>query len=166
MKNIKLRAVCNDDANFLHLIMNDNTILDALNEVPTQLCDWIDAISEWSKDNDEEDYIICDDKTPIGWIGINNLESTDRVAYIKLVAILPNYHNKGIGHYSINQIIEMLRKRNYSKIMLYTDQENHKAQSCYRKCGFEVTEMFTEEMSNGKIVPRCKMELVLYGIGG
>ena len=161
MNNIKLRAVSSADAQFLFSIMNLDAILNALNEVPTQLDDWMGAIKEWSRDDDEEDYIICDGETPIGWLGINGLSSADKVAYLKLAAVLPNYHNKGIGYSAISQVIEMLRQRNYSKIALYTDQDNKKARACYSKCGFEITETVTEEVSNGKIVPRCIMELVL-----
>ena len=161
MNNIKLRTVSDADAPFLAFIMNIETVLDALNELPTQLEDWEDAINEWNNDNDEEDYIISDGETPIGWLGINNLESDDKVAYLKLAAILPDYHNKGIGCYAISQVIEMLRKRNYLKVALYTDQENCKARACYSKCGFEVTETFIEDMINGKTVVRCKMELML-----
>ena len=161
MNNIKLRAVSDGDAQFLTFIMNTDSVLNALNELPTQLEDWVDAIKEWSKDNDEEDYIITDGEIPIGWLGINSLESADKVAYLKLAAILPDHQSKGIGHYAITQILEMLKKRNYLKVVLYTDRENHKAGACYRKCGFEVTETFIEEMSNGKTVARCKMELTL-----
>ena len=161
MENVKLRAVSDADAQFLCSVMNTDTILDALNELPTQLGDWIVAIKEWSRDDDEEDYIISNCETPIGWIGINGLSSADKVAYLKMVAILPNYHNKGIGHYAISQVIEMLRQRSYLKIALYTDQDNHKARACYSKCGFEITETLMENMSNGKIVARCKMELTI-----
>ena len=161
MNNIKLRAVSDGDAQFLTFIMNADSVLNALNELPTQLEDWVDAIKEWSKDNDEEDYIITDGENPIGWLGINSLESADKVVYLKLAAILPEYHNKGIGRYAINQIIETLRQRKYLKVALYTDQENYKARACYSKCGFEVTETFMEEMANGKTVARCKMELDL-----
>lgn len=160
MNDIKLRAVSAADAQFLTFIMNTDTVLNSLNELPTKLEDWMDAIKEWSKDNDEEDYIISDGETPIGWLGINGLESADKVAYLKLAAILPNYHNKGIGYYAISQVVEMLRQRNYLKMALYTDQENYKAKACYSKCGFEVTETFMEEMANGKTVARCKMELI------
>ncbi len=161
MNEIYLRAVTDADAQFLLSIMNTETILNALNEVPTQLGDWIDAIKEWSRDDDEEDYIISDGETAIGWVGINGLSSDDRVAYLKLAAIIPDYHNKGIGQYAIGRVIEMLKQRNYAKVVLYTDQDNLKARACYRKCGFEITETLTEEMSNGKIVARCIMELAL-----
>ena len=161
MNNIELRAVSDADAQFLTFIMNTESVLNALNELPTQLEDWKDAIKAWSKDSDEEDYIICDDETPIGWLGINNLESTDRIAYLKLAAILPDYQNKEIGRYAITQVIEMLRQRKYLKVLLYTDLENYKARACYSKCGFKVTETFMEEMANGNTVARCKMELNL-----
>ena len=162
MNSIMLRTVSDADANFLTLIMNTDSVLNALNELPTELEDWVNAIKEWSNDNDEEDYIICDGETPIGWLGVNGLESADRVAYLKLAAILPNYHNKGIGSYAISQVVEMLRQRNYLKMALYTDQKNDKARACYSKCGFEVTETFMEEMANGKTVARCKMELIFH----
>lgn len=161
MANIKLRTVSDTDAQFLFCIMNHETILNALNELPTHLKDWADAIHEWSRDADEEDYILCDGNTPIGWLGINNLSSSDKVAYLKLAAILPDYHCKGIGQYAIRQILEMLRQRNYTKAALYTDLDNHKAQACYRKCGFTIVETFSEEMANGKTVARCKMEVTL-----
>ena len=161
MNNIKLRTVTEADAQFIYFIMNIDTVLNALNELPTKLEDWVEAIKEWSKDNDEEDYIISDGEIPVGWLGINSLESTDKVAYLKLAAILPDYQNKGIGCYAISQVIKMLRQRNYLKVVLYTDQENYKAKTCYSKCGFEVTETFMEEMANGKTVARCKMELEL-----
>lgn len=159
--NIKLRAVCDKDAPFLFQIMNSESILDALNELPTQLCDWEDAIKEWSKDDDEEDYIICDGESPIGWIGINNLSSNDKTAYLKLVAILPTHHNRGIGQNAVCQVIDMMKQKGYSKIALYTDLDNHKARACYSKCGFKIIDTLEEEMSNGKTVPRCIMELKL-----
>lgn len=87
MNNIRLYAVCDDDVRFLHYIMNIDIVLDSLNEVPTQLCDWTDAIKEWNHDDDEEDYIIKDGETPIGWLGINGLSSEDKIAYLKMAVI-------------------------------------------------------------------------------
>lgn len=161
MNNINLRAVSDTDAEFLCTVMNTDTILKALNELPTQLADWVDAINAWRSDDDEEDYIIVSSETPIGWIGINGLSSTEKTAYLKLIAILPNYHNKGIGHHAINQVVEMLRQRGYSKMVLYIDRDNHKAQACYSKCGFEITDTLMEKMSNGRLVDRCKMVLTI-----
>ena len=96
MNNIKLRAVSDGDAQFLTFVMNTDSVLDALNELPTLLNDWVDAIKEWSKDNDEEDYIITDGEIPIGWLGINSLESADKVAYLNWWPYCPNTITKGL----------------------------------------------------------------------
>ena len=64
--DIKLQNVREEDAEFLYRFMNDKDILDALDEIPTQFSDWVDAISAWNCDPDEEDYIIFDENTPIG----------------------------------------------------------------------------------------------------
>jgi len=159
--NIKVRSVSDIDAGFIFAVMNNEAVLDALNEIPTQLRDWQDAIGEWNRDSDEEDHIICYDGTPVGWFGINGLDSDDRTVYLKLIAILPEYHGKGIGQYVIGEAVQRLRQRGYLKIALYTDRDNRKARACYSKCGFEVMEYLTEEMSNGKTVERVKMGLML-----
>ena len=156
---VKILNVSENDAQFLNVLMNDKNILDTLKEVPTKIDDWIDAISVWKGDPDEEDYIIFDEKTPIGWLGINGLSSEDKTAYIKMIALLPQFQNKGIGSYVVNQCVDGLKSRKFKKIILYTDKSNLRAQKCYEKCGFKVTDEFTEKMSNGDIVERCKMEI-------
>ncbi len=161
MNGVTLHAVTDNDADFLFSIMNIDSVLEALNENPTQLFDWTEAVRAWSEDDDEEDYIIRDGETQLGWIGINGLSSADRVAYLKAVVVLPDYQNKGIGQYAVAHVLDMLRQRKYTKAALYTDQSNHKAQACYHKCGFRIVETFEEEMANGKTVARCRMERVL-----
>ncbi len=159
--NIRVQPVREGDADFLYRIMNDRAILDALDEVPTQRSDWVDAISAWNFDPDEEVYIILEDSTPIGWLGINGLLSEDKVAYLKMIGLFPQYQNKGIGTYAIKQALDMLRARGYAAVALYTNESNRRAQSCYRKCGFQVSEQFAEEMANGNLVQRYKMVLTL-----
>lgn len=158
--NIRIQNVCENDAEFLCRIMNDKNILDALDEIPTQFSDWVDAISAWDRDPDEEDFIIFDENTPIGWLGINGLLSEDKVAYIKMIGLFPQYQNKGIGTYAINRSLGMLRSRGFTAVALYTNQSNSRAQNCYMKCGFKITEKFVEKMANGKFAERYKMELV------
>ena len=159
--NIRVLEVCDSDAQFLCRLMNDKNILDALNEVPTQFSDWTDAISAWNDDPDEEDYIIFDEKTPVGWLGINGLLSEDKSAYIKMLAFLPQYQAKGLGPRIVNWCLNILRARKYETVILYTNQNNVRAQKCYAKCGFKVTEELSEEMSNGDIVERYKMGCTL-----
>lgn len=46
MKNIKIIAVSENDAEFLQKLMTDETVMTVLNEIPTTLSVWIDAIKE------------------------------------------------------------------------------------------------------------------------
>ena len=158
--NVRIRNVCEDDAEFLHRIMNDKNVLDALDEVPTQLNDWINAISAWNCDPDEEDYIIFDEKLPIGWLGMNGLLSEEKIAYIKMIGLLPQYQSRGVGTYVINHFLDTLKSRGFAAVALYTNQNNYRAQRCYMKCGFQVCEELVEEMSNGNHAKRYKMEIV------
>ena len=155
--DIQIVEVNKTDAPFLSELMNSKEILDALKEVPTRPEDWVEAISVWGNDPDEEDYIIFDGDTPIGWLGINGL--LDKTAYIKMLAILPQFQNQGVGSHVVNLCVENLKSRKFEKVVLYTDKSNLRAQKCYEKCGFRVTETLTETMSNGEAVPRYKMEL-------
>ncbi len=161
MNNIKINKVGKSDAQFLYDLMNNESIMTVLNEVPTVINVWVDAIIEWERDSDEEDYIIFDELIPIGWLGINGLSSKDKKAYIKVIALIPFYQKRGIGQYVINQIKENLKLRGYVSIGLYTDQSNVQAQHCYSKCGFDVTDKTVQKMSNGAIVRRYKMEITL-----
>ena len=158
--NIRIQNVCEDDAEFLHRIMNDKSILDALDEIPTRVNDWVDAISAWNCDLDEEDYIIFDENTPIGWLGINGLLSEDKIAYIKMIGLFPQYQNKGVGTYVINQFLRILKSRGFAAVALYTNQNNYRAQKCYKKCGFRIVEESIEEMANGNLTKRYKMEIL------
>lgn len=158
MKNLKIIKVNERDAQFLQELMNNESVMAVLNEVPTTLNVWIDAIIEWKQDIDEEDYIIFNESTPIGWLGINGLSAEEKKVFIKMIALLPQYQNSGIGQYVLNEIIESLRIRGYVSIGLYTNQSNIQAQQCYLKCGFDVTSVIEQKMSNGTVVKRYIME--------
>lgn len=161
MRNIKLNWVEKDDAQFLHNLMNNESVMAALNEVPTTIGVWMDGIAEWEQDTDEEDYIIFDESTPIGWLGINGLSSEEKRVYIKVIALIPSYQKRGIGQYVVHQMIEDLKMRGYVSLGLYTDQSNIQAQRCYSKCGFDVTDKTIQNMSNGAMISRYKMERTL-----
>ena len=160
MENISIREVEGKDADFLFNLMNNESILNSLNEIPSSLDNWQRAITEWNKEH-EEHHIIFDNNIPIGWLGINNLSSQDKQAWIKIIAILPRKQGLGIGPYVINQLNENLKLRGYKSIALYTDRSNVNAQKCYQKCGFVITDTPIKKMHNGKYVERYKMEVRL-----
>ncbi len=161
MEKIKLVIANNDHVEFLTALMNDPDILKSLREVPTTAADWAEAIPLWTDDPDEEDYIVCDGDQPIGWLGVNELISEAKAVSLKMAAMLPEYQHKGIGTYAIKQLIENLQSRGFSKMVLYTDQDNFPAQNCYKKCGFSISGELTDTMSNGETVKRYIMELSL-----
>lgn len=161
MKNININKVKSSDAQFLHTLMNNGSIISVLNEVPTTVDVWSDAIDKWEQDDDEEDYIIFDEDLPIGWLGINGLSSAEKKVFIKIIVLLPNYQKRGIGQYVIHQTKENLKSRGFLSIGLYTNQSNIQAQRCYSKCGFEVTDEIVQKMSNGEIIHRFKMECII-----
>ena len=161
MTNIKIQEVQFKDAEFICRLMNNESVMDSLNETPTTVTDWECAIGEWKQDSDEKDYIIFFDKTPIGWIAINGLDSKNQKAFIKMLAVLPEYQGRGIGQYAVRWIVENLKQMKFTSVALYTDEVNLKAQNCYSKCGFVITESLVDKMSNGRDVRRYKMELCL-----
>ena len=158
MNKIRIAEVESKDAEFLYELMNNEAVMAVLNEVPTTVDVWKEAVAEWKQDDDEKDYIIFEDASPIGWLGINGLAAKDKTAYIKMIALLPQYQNNGIGQYVIDQAIEKLRSMGYTIVGLYTDKSNIKAQRCYLKCGFEIKNETEQKMSNGKVVKRYRME--------
>jgi ribosomal protein S18 acetylase RimI-like enzyme len=158
LKNTEIRQVIQNDALFLQQLMNNEQVMAILNEVPTSIDIWADAIDEWANDPDEEEYIILDEGMPIGWLGINGLSSVSKQVFIKIIALLPTHQGYGIGQYVMNDIMENLRLRGFTSLGLYTDCSNASAQHCYHKCGFEITQKIEQQMSNGTIVKRYKME--------
>ncbi|MBR3494031.1 MAG: GNAT family N-acetyltransferase [Clostridia bacterium] len=159
--SISIRPVCIDDAGFLCDLMNCPPVLQSLNEVPTGLQDWADAIREWNSDEDEEDYIILENGTSIGWLGVNGFLNGDKTVYLKMAAMMPNRQRHGFGTCAIRELMTDLKRRGFERMILFTDQDNLTAQACYAKCGFRIAESLVETMSNGKDIQRYRMESCL-----
>lgn len=161
MNNIEIKKVKPTDAEFIHQLMNDDLILKCFNEIETKIELWEDAIKNWETDVDEENYLIYQNSKAVGWIGINGLVSEAKHPFIKVIALLPKYHNQGIGSFVIKKMLNNLKLRGYKFISLYTDCSNKFAQSCYKSCGFKITQKVNQKMGNGLIIERYKMEVEL-----
>lgn len=157
MGHIEIRSVSDDDAEFLFQLMNEPTVMKDLNEVPTKKQDWEEAVSAWSEDADEEGYIVLSSGRPIGWFAVNGLLADDHTAFLKIAALMPAYQGKHIGRYVLTQILEDLRFRGILSVRLFTNQDNLAAQKCYGACGFSITEVLREQMSDGTIAGRYQM---------
>lgn len=158
MDTIEMKNVECSDAIFLYQLMNDPQIMKALNEPSTSQDDWVEALNCWEEDDDELDFIIWHDGKQIGWFAFNGLQSPNRAVYLKMAVILPRYQDKGIGTYVLFQLLDVIKRKGFVKVMLFTNQENVRAQRCYQKCGFRITDELTQEMSDHTIAARYKME--------
>lgn len=157
MEHITIRGVTASDAGFLLRLMNDPAILKALHEVPTQLSDWEEAAAAWLAD-EEQGYIVFDRDMPVGWFAVNGLLAEDGTAFLKMAVLLPAYQNRKIGSYVLAHIVDKLRAAGITALALFTDQDNTRAQACYKKCGFQVVEAMEDKMSDGAVVARYRME--------
>lgn len=75
-----------------------------------------------------------------------------------MTVLRPEYQNKHIGSYILDQLIELLRNDNFISIILFTNQDNHIVQKCYTKCGFKIFDTLNQKMSDNTTVKRVKMK--------
>mgnify|MGYP000000744990 CR=1 FL=1 len=158
MENIEIKKVSLQDTKFLFELMNNPLVLARLNEVPTTENDWVNAVLAWEKDPDENGYIIWKDGKRVGWFAFNGLLSADRIPWLKMAVILPEYHNQGIGTLVLTKLLKGIQEKGFHSVKLLTNQDNLKAQKCYQNCGFQIIAVIEDEMSDGTRAMRCTME--------
>lgn len=158
MEEFTITEVTLQDADFLFKLMNHPLILDRLNEIPTTNQDWVDAVLSWENDPDENGYIIWKDEKQIGWFAFNGLLSDDRVPYLKMAVLLPEYQGKGIGTFVLKKLLDTIREKGFNAVKLITNQDNLNAQKCYQKCGFQIIDTKEDKMNDNNIVMRYIME--------
>ncbi len=161
MEKFKIKSITLQDADFLFKLMNHPLLMSKLNETPTTKQDWVEAVLSWENDSDENGYIIWDDKKQIGWFAFNGLLSDDKVPYLKMAVLLPEYHNKGIGTLVLTKLLSIIREKGFTSVRLITNQDNLNAQKCYQKCGFQIIDNIENKMRDNTIVKRCIMECKL-----
>ncbi|MGG7164078.1 GNAT family N-acetyltransferase [Clostridium ihumii] len=162
--NVSIVPVKKEHACFINEIANNEELMKIFHDNHTNIADWKEAIRIWLADKDEIDFIIVtkNDKTPIGWVGINGLESKDKNVWIKMIAILPSYWSKNYGSNTIKIIKNELKKRGYKRISLWTDEDNVRAQLCYKANNFKIIDKKKDTVGNKEIIKeRLLMECCL-----
>jgi RimJ/RimL family protein N-acetyltransferase len=93
-----------DDAAFLFKLCSNPLVRKPLSMKEHDIGFWRGAIQKWNADPDEEVFIIGTLKPhrDIGWLGVNGLESNSRIAWIKMIAMLPGYWGKGYAAESVD----------------------------------------------------------------
>lgn len=159
MCSITIRKVEKTDSAFLCELMNHPALMHRLHQTATTCQDWAEAIRLWAQDKDEQGFILCDSNLPIGWFGVNGLQSTDKKAYLKIAVLLPDYQGKGIGSAFLSQLLMDLKAAGYSSVGLFVDCDNSRAQRCYQKCGFVTVDTVEERgWPDGSAAMQYEME--------
>lgn len=102
-------------------------------------------------------YMIDEDETNIGFIGIEHNYNGEAVTKIHKIYLLPETQGKGIGKKVIDEI-EKLALENNSKALLLNVNRFNSALGFYKKIGFEVKEEVDIEIGNGYLMEDYVME--------
>lgn len=96
-------------------------------------------------------YLVCDEKTPIGYFGY---ERTSPYSYdLKSIALLPEYQGKKIGSQMLQKVINLTKG---NVISLVVHPSNTSAILSYFKNGFSISGWKENFFGDGK--PRLLME--------
>lgn len=150
MSEIILEPINKSHLKFMHTVANNNILMDIFHDNPTSIGEWDNIIDMWIKDEDEEDYVIIRkaDGTRMGWIGINGLLSDNKISWIKMIALLPEFWDYGHGSEAICKVKQILKSKGFIKIQLWTDECNERAQKCYSLNGFSIIDKKQTSVGN------------------
>ena len=106
----------------------------------------------YRKDKNKIFFTICDNTTPIGFMGLSNISKFDRNADLLIAIGEDEYRGKGIGKIALKWLLDFgLNKLNLHKISLGVTKDNDIAIKLYKSLGFSVEgELQDEIFSNGK----------------
>ncbi|MBI5580977.1 MAG: GNAT family N-acetyltransferase [Deltaproteobacteria bacterium] len=80
-------------------------------------------------------FILEQDSLPIGCVAYEN--SSDRLAYLNRLSVLPLHRNRGIGARLVRHIIQYARSMSVQTISIGVIGEHTELQRWYRKLGFK-----------------------------
>lgn len=118
-----------------------------------------DKTLEWfeSKNNDNRlDLVIEYQNTPVGLIGLLNIDRKNRKAEFYITIGEVSHKSKGIGTKATLLLLQIaFEKLNLKKVYLNVDSENIPAIKLYEKVGFVCEGVFIDEMfHNGRFINR------------
>ena len=105
--------------------------------------EWFD---KYEKGKNKIFFTICDNKKPIGFMGLSNIDKTNRNADLFIIIGEDNYRGKGFGKKSMLWLLSYgFKKLKLHKIKLQVDEENTNAHWLYKKLGFKTEGVMKEE---------------------
>ena len=120
---------------------------------------------KWYEKNKDDvsryDAIIEYDGTPVGVIGLINIDTKKKKAEYYITLGEKNYKRKGISYEASKLLINYgFNNYNIEKIWLCVDDENIPAKRLYEKIGFKLEGVLKKDIFfKGKMIDRC-----MYGI--
>jgi len=102
-------------------------------------------------------YMIDEDETNIGFIGIEHNYKGEAITKIHKIYLLPETQGKGIGKKVIDEIGKLAFNNNSKALLLNVNRFNT-ALGFYKKIGFEVKEEVDIEIGNGYLMEDYVME--------
>ncbi|CAD0009191.1 GNAT family N-acetyltransferase [Flavobacterium chungangense] len=102
-------------------------------------------------------YLILDEESIIGFIGIEHHYKNDAVTKIHKIYLLPETQGKGIGKKVIEEIQKLALENNSTSLSLNVNRFNS-ALSFYKKIGFEIIDEVNIDIGNGYLMEDYVME--------
>ncbi|WP_029269693.1 GNAT family N-acetyltransferase [Flavobacterium sp. KJJ] len=102
-------------------------------------------------------YLILDDETTVGFIGIEHNYKNGFVTRIHKIYLLPETQGKGIGKKVIAEIEKLAFEKKSIALSLNVNRFNN-ALRFYQKLGFEVTDEVNIDIGNGFLMEDYVME--------
>jgi RimJ/RimL family protein N-acetyltransferase len=150
-KRLLMRAIEPEDAQFLADMLNDPEVRNALGAYtlvyPTSKELEERWIAESAKKTGEFHVLITSRKggRPIGMIGVRELNERNGSGHLSIMIERKGW-DKGYGTEAITGMLEYLFLRmNMHRIWLRVDENNPRAISCYKNCGFKVEGKLRED---------------------
>ena len=106
----------------------------------------------YQKDKNKIFFTICDNITPIGFMGLSNISKSDRNADLFIAIGEDEYRGKGLGKIVLKWLLDFgLNKLNLHKIKISVIKDNDIAIKLYKSLGFAIEgELQDEIFSKGK----------------
>ena len=108
---------------------------------------WFD---DYLKDKHKKFFTICDNKTPVGFMGLTKIDKVKRNADLFIVIGEDKYRGRGFGELAILYLINYgFNKLKLHKIYLGVYEENKQALKLYKKLGFTTEGVLKDEAIAG-----------------
>ena len=120
-----------------------------------------EALNDQFKKKEQLFYMISEDKTILGFIGIEHNYKNEAVTKIHKIYLLPETQGKGIGKKVIEEIKKMALKNHSTSLFLNVNRFNS-AIGFYKKIGFEVIDEVNIDIGNGYLMEDYVMEKKFY----